>query len=350
MTNNNRHIIIMAGGIGSRLWPVSTPELSKQFIDVMGCGKSLLQATAERFMPLCPIEHIWIVTNSKDLQSVHEQLPNLPLENILTEPEARGTAPCIGYACWKISKKHPHANIVVTPSDAYVLNINKFRKVIEQAFNFTESNRAIVTIGIQANRPETGYGYICTENDAVINELTKVQSFKEKPDLNTAKLYLEAGNYFWNAGIFIWNSDTIIEAFRKYAPHLAGIMDKIAVDCYTEKESQILQELFPTCEKISIDYAIMEKANYIYTIPADFGWSDLGSWTALYIMLPKDSNGNAVVGSGVKLINCKNCIVHTSGKKKVVLEGLEDSIIAEKNGQLIVCKLFEDKRIQEFAR
>ncbi len=350
MNLDNRHVVIMAGGIGSRLWPVSTPDHSKQFIDVMGCGNSLLQATINRFLPLCPIENIWVVTNSKDVKSVHEQLPSLPVENILAEPEPRNTAPCIGYACWKIKKKHPTANVVVTPSDAFVVDSDAFRNVIERAWNFTENKTAIVTIGIKPDRPETGYGYICTGRNANVNELTKVQSFKEKPDVNTARLYLEAGNYFWNAGIFVWNIETITLAFRKYVPQLAEVMDAMSEDFYTEKEKDTLAKLFPTCEKISIDYAVMEKANYIYTIPADFGWSDLGSWNALYIMLDKDADGNAVVGNNVKLINCKNCIVHASGKKKIVLEGLEDSIIAERNGQLLICKRFEERRIQEFAR
>ena len=350
MELNNRHVVIMAGGIGSRLWPISTPEYSKQFIDVMGCGCSLLQSTINRFLPLCPIEHIWVVTSLKDVDAVHEQLPDLPTENILAEPEPRSTAPCIGYACWKIMKKYPKANIVVTPSDALVVHTDEFHRVIEHALEFTEKNSAIVTIGIKPDRPETGYGYICTGLQARENELTKVQAFKEKPDLNTARLYLEAGNYFWNAGIFVWNTDTILSSFRTYTPNLADVMDEMAKDFYTEQEKSTLARLFPTCEKISIDYAVMEKANYIYTIPADFGWSDLGSWNALYIMLAKDENGNAVVGGNVRLVNCKNCIVHTSGKKKVVLEGLEDSIVAERNGKLLICKRYEDKRIQEFAR
>ena len=314
MKLDNRHVVIMAGGIGSRLWPLSTPEYSKQFIDVMGCGKSLLQATVERFLPLCSLHHIWVVTSLKDIKSVHEQLPSLPMENILAEPEARGTAPCIGYACWKIRKKYANANIVVTPSDALVVNAERYRNVIERALDFTERNTAIVTIGIKPDRPETGYGYICAGKEAQVNELTKVQAFKEKPDLNTARLYLEAGNYFWNAGIFVWNTNTITAAFRKYAPTLAEQMDQMAEDFYTVKEEETLSKLFPICEKISIDYAIMEKANYIYTIPADFGWSDLGSWNALYIMLDKDAEGNAVVGENVRLINCRNCIVHASGK------------------------------------
>ena len=350
MNLDNRHVVIMAGGIGSRLWPISTPAYSKQFIDVMGCGKSLLQSTINRFLTICPIEHIWVVTSIKDVNAVHVQLPELPIDNILAEPEPRNTAPCIGYACWKIKKKFPHANIVVTPSDALVVNVNEFVGVIERALEFTEKNTAIVTIGIKPDRPETGYGYICTGQVGRINELVKVQSFKEKPDINTARLYVDAGNYFWNAGIFVWNTDTIISAYRKYTPQLAEKMDEMAEDFFTDKEKDTLSRLFPTCEKISIDYAVMEKANYIYTIPADFGWSDLGSWNALYMMLEKDENGNAVVGEGVKLINCKNCIIHTSGKKKVVLEGLEDAIVAERSGQLLICRRYEDKRIQEFSR
>lgn len=350
MRLNNRHVVIMAGGIGSRLWPISTPECSKQFIDVMGCGISLLQSTIQRFLAICPIENIWVVTSTKDVSAVMQQLPDLPKDNILAEPEARSTAPCIGYACWKILKRHPHANIVVTPSDALVVNVDDFHSIIEKALDFTKKNRVIVTIGIKPDRPETGYGYICADQHARVNELTQVRAFKEKPDLNTAKLYLNAGNYFWNAGIFVWNTETITSAFRKYTPKLADIMDRMVEDFYTDKEKDTLARLFPTCEKISIDYAVMEKADYIYTIPADFGWSDLGSWNALYMMLDKDEDGNAVVGQQVKLINCKNCIVHTSGKKKVVLEGLKDSIIAERNGQLLICKMFEDKRIQEFAK
>lgn len=350
MKTDNRHVVIMAGGIGSRLWPISTPDLSKQFIDVMGCGKSLLQSTIDRFLPICPIDHIWIVTNARDAVTVHELFPFLLDDHILAEPEARSTAPCIGYACWKICKKYPNANIVVTPSDALVLDNNEFHRVIESALQFTEKNTAIVTIGIKPDRPETGYGYICADDDTRLNELTKVRAFKEKPDHATATLYLNAGNYFWNAGIFIWNTNTITAAFRKYTPHLACLMDQMAVDFYTDREKDTLARLFPLCDKISIDYAVMEKADYIYTIPADFGWSDLGSWNTLYTMLDKDADGNAVVGANVKLINCKNCIVHTSGKKKVVIEGLEESIVAERDGQLLVCKKYEDKRIQEFAR
>ena len=349
MDKKERHIVIMAGGIGSRFWPMSTPEYPKQFVDVMGVGKSLLQLTVDRFLPLCPIEHIWLVTSERYVELVKEQLPDLPECNILAEPEPRNTAPCIGYACWKIHKKHPQANIVVTPSDALVVDTDEYRRIIGEALDFTENREAIVTIGIKPNRPETGYGYILSESGVVTGSVKKVAAFKEKPNLETAKAYLQHGGYFWNAGIFVWNSETIVAAFRKYVPELAAKMDEMAVDFYTEKEGDTLKRLFPTCEKISIDYAVMEKSDAIYTIPADFGWSDLGTWGALHFLMDKDANANAVVGNEVKLVNCRNCIVHTAEEQKVVLEGLDGYIVVERHGKLLVCHLSEEQRIKEFS-
>ncbi len=341
------HIIIMAGGVGSRFWPMSTPEYPKQFIDVMGCGKSLIQLTVERFLPICAIGNFWVVTNEQYTNIVKEQLPDLPDDHILPEPAARNTAPCIAYACWKIIKRHPEANIVVTPSDALVIDTTEFQRVISKALDFTHRSGAIVTIGIRPSRPETGYGYICAE--AGRNEVWKVEAFKEKPDLQTAQEYVAKGNYFWNAGIFIWNIETIVQAIRRFAPALAGIMDEMAADFYSPEERATVKKLFPTCEKISIDYAVMEKAENIYTLPAEFGWSDLGSWGSLRTLLPQDEAGNACVGPQVKLFNCKNCIVHMPGEYQVVLEGLDGYIIAEKNGALLVCRLQEEQRIKEFA-
>lgn len=344
------HIVIMAGGIGSRFWPMSTPEYPKQFIDVMGCGKSLLQLTVERFAPLCPIENFWVVTSEKYAHIVKEQLPNLPENNILAEPIARNTAPCIAYACWKIKKYHPEVNIVVTPSDALVINTTEFQRVIKEAIDFTTTMNSIVTIGIKPNRPETGYGYIHAKERLGELEICKVEAFKEKPDAETAQRYLTEGNYFWNAGIFVWNTDTITQNIRKFTPKLAAIMDEMETDFYTPKEGDTAKRLFPTCEKISIDYAVMEKAENIYTLPADFGWSDLGSWGSLRTLLPHDTAGNANVGNNIKLYNCHNCIVHTAEEKQVVVEGLENYIIAEKNGVLLICSLKEEQRIKEFAQ
>lgn len=337
----------MAGGIGSRFWPMSTPEYPKQFIDVMGCGKSLIQLTVDRFAPLCPIQNFWVVTSEKYVEIVKQQLPELPESNILAEPVARNTAPCIAYACWKIKQHHPQANIVVTPSDALVINTTEFQRVIAEALDFTKESNAIVTIGIQPTRPETGYGYICAENQETA--IKKVSAFKEKPNLETAQQYLQAGNYFWNAGIFVWNVQTITEAIKRYTPSLAATMEQLSQSFFTEQESEVVKQLFPTCEKISIDYAVMEKADAIYTLPAEFGWSDLGSWGSLRTLLPQDEQGNAKVGNNIKLYNSSNTIVHTAEEKKVVVEGLDGYIIAEKNGALLICRLQEEQRIKEFS-
>lgn len=344
------HIVIMAGGIGSRFWPMSTPEYPKQFIDVMGCGKSLIQLTVDRFLPVCPIENFWVVTSEKYVEIVKKQLPGIPECNILAEPEARNTAPCIAYACWKIGQKYPDANIVVTPSDALVINTVEFERVIRNALEFTADRNAIVTIGIKPSRPETGYGYICAGNVLEGSEIYKVDAFKEKPDYNTACEYLKAGNYLWNAGIFVWNRETITSEIRKHTPTLAGIMDEMAKDFFSEKEVPTVKRLFPTCEKISIDYAVMEKASEIYTLPAEFGWSDLGSWGSLHTLLNHDEDGNATVGSAVKMFDCKNCVVHTSEEKQVVVEGLNGYIIAEKDNRLLICRLENEQMIKEFSK
>ena len=344
------HIVIMAGGIGSRFWPMSTPEYPKQFIDVMGCGKSLIQLTVDRFLPVCPIKNFWVVTSEKYVEIVKEQLPGIPECNILAEPEARNTAPCIAYACWKIGQKYPDANIVVTPSDALVINTTEFERVIRNALEFTANKNAIVTIGIKPSRPETGYGYICAGSEINGSEICKVDAFKEKPDYNTACEYLKAGNYLWNAGIFVWNRETITTEIRKYTPALAAIMDEMAKDFFSDKEVETVKRLFPTCEKISIDYAVMEKAKEIYTLPAEFGWSDLGSWGSLHTLLPHDDSGNAAVGEKVKMFDCKNCVVHTSEEKQVVIEGLDSYIVAEKGKRLLICRLENEQMIKEFSK
>lgn len=343
------HVVIMAGGIGSRFWPMSTPEYPKQFIDVMGVGKSLIQLTVERFKGICPKENFWVVTSEKYVDIVKEQLPQIPAQHILAEPEARNTAPCIAYACWKIRKEFPQANIVVTPSDALVIDTAEFARCIAVALEKTADSQAIVTLGMMPTRPETGYGYIAAQGEADAKGICKVEAFKEKPDVETAKGYLAAGNYFWNAGIFVWNADTITNAIRRYAPQIAGVMDELEPALFTDKEAEELKRLFPTCEKISIDYAVMEKAEDIFVLPAEFGWSDLGSWGSLRTLLPQDEAGNAKVGGRVDMYNCRNCVVHAAEEKRVVLEGLDGYIVAEKNGQLLVCRLSEEQRIKEFA-
>ena len=354
------HVVIMAGGIGSRFWPMSTPELPKQFIDVLGCGRTLIQLTADRFRTLCPPENVWVVTSSSYVSIVREQLPEIPAENILPEPCARNTAPCIAYACWKIKVRHPDANVVVTPADALVLDVPEYRRVLSEALSFTADNDAIVTIGITPTRPETGYGYICARQDTGAeldeagvehpSELLEVAAFKEKPSLELAQAYLSAGNNFWNAGIFVWNVGTITAALREYAPQIAAVMDRIAPSFYTGAEETVVRTLFPSCEKISIDYAVMEKAERIYTIPAEFGWSDLGTWGSLHANLGKDEGSNAVVGEGVHLYDCKGTVVHVSDLKGAVIAGLDGYIVAEKGGRLLICPLSEEQRIRDFEK
>ena len=339
---NNTHVVIMAGGIGSRFWPLSTPEYPKQFIDILGCGRTLIQLTMDRFKGVCPDKNFWVVTNASYVDIVKEQLPQIPHSHILAEPAARNTAPCIAWACWSIRKENPDANVVVTPADAVVMNPEEFRRVIGNALEFTKENDAIVTIGIKPSRPETGYGYVETA-DTASGEICKVKEFKEKPDLQTAQSYLQKGNYLWNAGIFVWNVNTIVDSITKYKPNIAKDMDAI-------ETTGNVKEIFPQCEKISIDFAVMEPAaadGKVFTHPADFGWSDLGNWASLHDKLEKDTANNAKVGN-VLMYECENCVVHVADEKKVVLQGLDGYIVSEKNGQLLVCKRSEEQRIKEF--
>ena len=348
------HVVIMAGGIGSRFWPLSTPEFPKQFIDILGCGRSLIQLTVDRFKGICPESNFWVVTNQAYVDIVKEQIPGIPSEHILAEPAARNTAPCIAWACWSIKREDPDANVVVTPSDAVVMNPEEFRRVIGGALEFTSGHDFIVTIGIKPNRPETGYGYVKTvQKGTDPNCIILVEEFKEKPDLETAKKYLADGNYLWNAGIFVWNIKTITDSIRAYKPDLAAQMDAMVPEILpngTVPFGSVL-EIFPQCEKISIDYAVMEPAaadGKVYTYPADFGWSDLGNWQSLHEKLQKDAQNNAVIGN-VHFYESNNCVVHTEGLKKVVLQGLDGFIVSEKGGQLLVCKRSEEQRIKEFG-
>ena len=341
-------VVIMAGGIGSRLWPVSTPEMPKQFIDVLGTGRTLIQLTVDRFKGVCPMENFWVVTSGRYVDIVRAQLPGIPEDNILAEPEPRNTAPCIAYACWKISQRHPDANIVVTPSDAIVIDREKFVADIRKALAFTEDSGNIVTVGITPVRPETGYGYIHSPG-AGEGKICKVSGFREKPDLETAGKYLAEGGFFWNAGIFIWNVRTIETQMRRFAPQIASVMDELAPSFYTRDESAELARLFGRCEKISIDYAVMEKSDDIYVIADNPGWSDLGSWGAVREHIGMDAAGNAVVGDDVRLFGCSGCVVQAEGCGTVVLEGLDGYVVARRGDDLLVCRLSEEQHIKEFS-
>lgn len=342
----------MAGGVGSRFWPMSTAEKPKQFIDVLGVGRTLLQLTADRFEGICPKENIWVVTGKKYADTVAEQLPDIPRQNILCEPCRRNTAPCIAYVSWKIKSRDPKANIVITPSDHVVMNPQEFRRVVATCLKFTSETDAIVTLGMHPTRPETGYGYIQADlaNASLRSkELFRVDAFREKPDIDTAKDYIQRGGYFWNAGIFIWNVSTIVNAFRVYQPAMSKIFEGMLNDYDTPREQEIIDQRFPDCENISVDYAIMEKAEEIFVCPADFGWSDLGTWGSLHQLSHKDLYNNSCIGTAINMYDSRDCIVHTTGMRRVVVQGLDGYIVAEKDGTLLICKMSEEQRIKQFS-
>lgn len=350
--NKNSNLVIMAGGVGSRFWPMSTPECPKQFIDVMGCGRTFIQLTFDRFRDIVAPENVWVVTSEQYAELVKEQLPEVPVENILLEPCRRNTAPCIAYVSWRIKKKNPRANLVITPSDHMVTNTEEFKRVITSALDFTAETDAIVTLGMNPTRPETGYGYIQADLSAASlrnKEVYRVDSFREKPDLATARQYVAQAEYFWNSGIFIWNVETIVQALRMYEPEVSKIFEDLFPYYGTTQEQDFINERFPQCKNISIDYAVMEKADEIYVYPADFGWSDVGTWGSLITLAQKDAEGNAKIGPRVELHDTRNCIVHTSEERRVVIQGLDGYIVAEKGDTLLICKLSEEQRIKEFS-
>lgn len=341
----------MAGGIGSRFWPMSTEERPKQFIDVLGVGHTLIQTTLDRFRGVCPMENVWVVTNERYVDLVHEQLPDVPVDHILQEPCRRNTAPCIAYVSWRIKMTDPKANVVVSPSDHIVTNVDEFRRVITSCLKFAGETDAVITLGMKPTRPETGYGYIqadLTSNSPRNREIYRVDQFKEKPDLETAKHYISEHNFFWNAGIFVWSVETIVNALRVYAPRINNIFERMQNVMGTSQEQETINKVYPDCDNISIDYAVMENAEEIFVFPADFGWSDLGTWGSLLLQSQRDMYGNGLIGKNIHTFECRNCIVHTAQEKKVILQGLDGYIVAEHDDTLLICKLSEEQRIKQF--
>ena len=352
MAYKNNHLVIMAGGVGSRFWPMSTAEKPKQFIDVLGVGRTLLQLTLDRFEGICDPQNVWVVTNEKYADIVRQQLPEVPAGNVLCEPCRRNTAPCIAYVSWRIKKKDPKANVVVTPSDHIVVNGEEFRRVVNQCMKFTSETDAIVTLGMKPTRPETGYGYIQADlstSSPRNKEIFRVDSFREKPSQEKAMEYIRNKSYFWNAGIFIWGVGTIVNAFRVYQPAINRVFENLLPVYGTPREQEEINKRFPECESISVDYAIMEKAEEIFVCPADFGWSDLGTWGSLLAQTKKDLYGNSVIGENVNLYDTHNSIIHTLDHKRVVVQGLDGYIVAESDGRLLICKLSEEQRIRQFS-
>ncbi|MBO5676272.1 MAG: mannose-1-phosphate guanylyltransferase [Bacteroidaceae bacterium] len=351
-TVNHSHLVIMAGGIGSRFWPMSTPERPKQFVDVLGTGRTFIQMTVDRFKEILPAENVWVVTSQAYEDIVAEQLPEVPRGNILLEPCRRNTAPCIAYAAWRIKSIDPKATIVVSPSDHLVLDVPEFQRVITNAMDFASTSDAIVTLGMKPTRPETGYGYIQTDMScpsARNKEIYRVDAFREKPDLATAEKYIRKPNMLWNAGIFIWNVSTVVNALRVYAPEINEVFENLLPLYGTDKEQEAINENFPKCESISVDYAILEKSEEIYCFPASFGWSDLGTWGSLRENVSRDNNGNAVIGNNVQTFETRDCVIHCSEERRVVVQGLEGYIVAEKDNTLLICKLSEEQRIKQFS-
>lgn len=350
-TDKNKHLVIMAGGVGSRFWPMSTQDMPKQFVDVLGCGRTLIQLTLDRFRGVVDTENTWVVTSASYKDIVRQQLPEMPEDHILLEPCRRNTAPCIAYVSWRIKAQNPKANIVVTPSDHIVLDVNEFQRIINSCLDFVKESDAIVTLGIKPTRPETGYGYIQAEMSyasARNKELYRVDSFKEKPNLELAQKYVLRNNFYWNSGLFIWNVSTIANAFRVYQPTLSQIFEDLLPYYGTAEEQRLIDERFPQCESISIDYAILEKAEDIFVFPSDFGWSDLGTWGSLRSNSNSDSLGNTLIGQNIKVFDSTNCIIHTTQERQVVVQGLDGFVVAEKDNALLICRLDQEQRIKEF--
>lgn len=351
--NKNNFCVIMAGGIGSRFWPLSRTAKPKQFLDVLGIGKTLLQQTYDRFIQVIPKENILVVTNSDYGDIVLEQLPDLTEEQVLREPLRRNTAPCIAYANYKIQKSNPVANIVVAPSDHLIVKEREFIGVLKRGLDFVAENNNLLTLGIKPSRPETGYGYIQVNGDnepIVVNEsLRKVKTFTEKPDYEMAKVFFESGDFYWNSGIFFWSLNTIMEAFNRFLPDVDSLF-KEGIDRYnTQSEEEFINRTYTNCKNISIDYGIMEKADNVYVLCSDFGWSDLGTWGSLYDKLEKDENQNSVIGENVFTYDIKNCLVNVPEDKLVVLQGLEDYIVVESDNILLVCKKQDEQKIKQFV-
>ncbi|MBR1879088.1 MAG: mannose-1-phosphate guanylyltransferase [Paludibacteraceae bacterium] len=394
--NENNYCVIMAGGIGSRFWPYSTEKRPKQFLDFFGTGKSLLQMTIDRFRPLVPIENMLVVTNVAYKQMILEQIPDIKENQVLCEPARRNTAPCIAYAtahiralclqraygwtkdeCTKyegytkegsmkgnaslpsyldIDWKKPEmqANIVVAASDHLILEEEKFREAISKAFAFVSENKAICTLGMQPTRPETGYGYIQYLKPSTVSRqpsesIYPVKTFTEKPNLEMAEVFLKSGDFLWNSGIFIWNLQTISEAFRVYLPEVADKFREGELLMGTDQEEAFIEDIFPKCPNISIDYGIMEKAENVFVLPSSFGWSDLGTWGSLYELSEKSAEGNVSLHSEAHFYDAKGNIVVLEKGKKAIVQGVDDMIIAEQEGRLLVCKRAEEQRIKQFV-
>jgi mannose-1-phosphate guanylyltransferase len=339
----------MAGGIGSRFWPMSRTKYPKQFLDILGTGKTLIQQTYERYGKLIPNNNIYVVTSEEYVEIVKKQLPDLPEENILAEPSRKNTAPCIAYIAFKLIKKDPKALMIAAPADNLILETDEFVKTAKKALDFVDHINALVTIGVKPTYPNTGYGYIQHESAKAAPDVYKVKTFTEKPNVELAKAFIASGDFLWNAGIFTWKVKNIIAALEKHEPELYELFAAEKDKFNTKKEKETIEAIYPLCTNISIDFAIMEKADNVYLIPATFGWSDLGTWNSAWENNEKDYFGNAVVGKNVMVVDANNCIVHVPDNKLVLLQGLKDYIIVDTKDVLMICKKDKEQEIKEYV-
>ncbi len=347
--NEHHYVVIMAGGIGSRFWPMSRQDYPKQFLDILNTGQTLIQSTFERFAAFIPVENIYVVTSNEYIKIVKQQLPGLPTENVLGEPSRKNTAPCIAYISFKLHQKDPKASLIVAPADHIIQDKKAFNKVCLEALSFVNKHNAIITLGITPTHPNTGYGYIQREQHSVSDNVYKVKTFTEKPNLELAKTFLASGDFLWNAGIFVWQVKNIIKAFEKYLPEMYDVFIAEKESFNTAAEKKALEHIYPLCTNISIDFGIMEKAENVYVIPSSFGWSDVGTWNSAYENLDKDTLHNAIAGKNVLVIDATKCMVHAPDKKLLVLQGLEDYIIVDTDDVLLICKKSKEQEIKDYV-
>ncbi|HEX2845069.1 MAG TPA: mannose-1-phosphate guanylyltransferase [Chitinophagaceae bacterium] len=347
--NKHHYVAIMAGGIGSRFWPMSRANYPKQFLDILGTGKTLIQESFDRYSQLVPVENLFIVTSQEYVHLVKQQLPDLPVENILAEPSRKNTAPCIAYIAFKLYQKDPEALMMAAPADNLILDTSAFVKTAQKALDFVSHINALVTIGIKPTHPNTGYGYIQHDGPEAAPGVHKVKTFTEKPNLELARTFLASGDFLWNAGIFTWKVRTIVNAFEKYLPEMFEVFHAERNNLNTPEEKNSIERIYPQCTNISIDFGIMEKAENVYVIPASFAWSDLGTWNSAWENMEKDYFHNAVVGNYVMVVDAKNTMVHVPDNKLVLLQGLEDYIVVDTKDVLLICKKEKEQEIKEYV-
>jgi len=346
---NNQYVAIMAGGIGSRFWPMSRTRYPKQFLDILGMGRTLIQQSYDRYSKVVPPANVYVVTSHEYVDIVKAQLPELPASNILAEPSRKNTAACIAYIAFHLQAKDPDAVMIAAPADHLVTETEQFIETASKALDFVESINSLVTIGIKPTHPNTGYGYIQHEMMQAAPDVFKVKTFTEKPSEEIAKAFIASGDFLWNAGIFTWKVSTVLTAFES---HLSEVYEVFAAEkehFNTATEREAIERIYPQCTNVSVDFGVMEKASNVFVIPASFGWSDLGTWNSAWDNMEKDYFGNAVVGKNVMVVDANNCMVHAPDKKLVLLQGLRDYIIVDTEDALLICKKDKEQQIKEYV-